>query len=307
MKRIPQRPGVLRLLKFLPALVLLLSSAAASAQASAGFDFPPATFNILDAKTSKVIGFVRYSIGPIDDSGLQTVSGDEHYLDGEHDVERDVVQNRGTDKMPLMVTFEHDFYNADGSIARVSAANFRTGDASCTVYTNGHRTVLSDTLDFPSDTYAGAIVELPMQAGLRNGSNGPISLHAFNCIPGPKVIKIAAYPQAPSAWTHYAGETVEVSVKPDFGWLNFVVAPFMPEFRAWFNPASQWQFVGARFTRFYKGPEIILAYVPAGSGGNEAPPAAPSPPQLEQAERSPASISALHDDSGATASRLPTQ
>jgi hypothetical protein len=54
---------------------------------------------------------------------------------------------------------------------------------------------------------------------------------------------------------------VRVDIKPDFGWLNFVATLFVPEIRAWFNPTDDWRFVGGKFTRFYKGPEIIMALV----------------------------------------------
>jgi hypothetical protein len=299
------RRVVLRLFaRGLTVSVAAMCGVAAASLCAAALEFPPADFNILDAKTSQVVGYVRYSIGAIDDGGLQTVSGDERYLNGEHDAEREVLQNRGPDKLPLMVTFEHDFYNSDGTIARVATADFRSGEASCTVYNDGHPTVLRDTLDFPSDTYAGAVMALPLQENLRKGLSGAIHLHTFNCVPGPKVIKVAAYPQAPAPWEHYAGETVQVAIKPDFGWLNLVVAPFMPEFQAWFNPSDQWQFVGARFSRFYKGPEIVLTYAPGAAGGKAPAPMAPRPPQLEQA-RQAASVAALRDDSGGVAQTPP--
>jgi hypothetical protein len=54
---------------------------------------------------------------------------------------------------------------------------------------------------------------------------------------------------------------VRVDIKPDFGWLNFVAALFVPEIHAWFSPSDDWRFVGGKFRRFYKGPEIVLALV----------------------------------------------
>jgi hypothetical protein len=90
-------------------------------------------------------------------------------------------------------------------------------------------------------------------------------LHVFNCIPGPKVVQVKAYPQAPALWKHYPSTTIQVNVKPDFGWLNLIVAPFVPEIHAWFDPSWNSHFVGGEFTRFYKGPQIILARVPTGA------------------------------------------
>ncbi len=62
-----------------------------------------------------------------------------------------------------------------------------------------------------------------------------------------------------------------VDIKPDFGWLNFVAALFVPEIRAWFSLSDDSRFVGGKFTQFYKGFEIILALVPK-TGQNETSP-----------------------------------
>jgi hypothetical protein len=59
---------------------------------------------------------------------------------------------------------------------------------------------------------------------------------------------------------------VEVRIRPDFGWLNFLIAPFVPEMDAWFEPLRDWAYVGGKEGRFYKGPEIVLVGT-AGSSG----------------------------------------
>lgn len=81
-------------------------------------------------------------------------------------------------------------------------------------------------------------------------------------------MKVKAYPQPLSEWAHFPGKVVRVDIKPDFGWLNVVAALFVREIRAWFSPSDDWRFVGGTFTRFYKGPVIILALVPQ-TGLNE--------------------------------------
>ena len=89
-------------------------------------------------------------------------------------------------------------------------------------------------------------------------SKAPIEFHDLACAPGPRVFKVQAAASALQRWTHYPGKTLEVEITPAFGWLDVVIAPFVPKIRAWFNPADDWNFVGGQFTRYYKGPPIML-------------------------------------------------
>ena len=249
------------------AVQLCLAAAAlvawlAAAIAYAGpFDVPPSDFNIMDVESTQMIGHGHYEVTP-DGNGYATAVGEDRFNNGEYDVERDKLELRGDNQVPRMVTFEHTFFNADGTLQRVNRANFQTGRASCIQYQNGQPVVLSTVLQFPGDTFAGSVIVIPLKGHLLLGNYGGIVLHAFNCIPGPKILKVKAYPQPPSEWAHFPGELVRVDIKPDFGWLNFFIASFVPEIRAWFSPSDDWRFVGGQFTRFYKGPEIILALVP---------------------------------------------
>jgi len=248
-----------RLCLALAALVALWLGAAI---ADAGpFDFPPSDFNIMDADGTQVIGHGHYEVTP-DGNEYATVFGEDRFNDGEYDVERDKLELRGDDQVPRMVTFEHTFFNANGTLQRANKANFQTGRASCIQYENGQPVVHSTVLQFPPDTFAGAAIVIPLKGDLLRGKNNGIVLHDFNCMPGPKILKVKADPQPPSEWAHFPGEVVRVDIKPDFGWLNFVAALFVPEIHAWFSPSDDWRFVGGKFTRFYKGPEIILALAP---------------------------------------------
>jgi hypothetical protein len=83
-------------------------------------------------------------------------------------------------------------------------------------------------------------------------------LKALNCIPKPRLIAVKARVQKPSRWSHYPGQTVEVDITPDLGWLDVLVAPFLPRLRAWFDPSDHWAFAGGEFSRFFRGPRIIL-------------------------------------------------
>jgi hypothetical protein len=252
------------------ALTIVLCVFLSTEQASAaGLDFPPADFNILSADGSHVIGHGNYRLSA-DSAGIQIVHGEDRYLSGDYDIEQDRLELRDPHKMPVMISSEHTFYRPDGSVERMNKADFRSGEASCGSYQRGKVTVDSATLDFPPDTFAGPVVVVPLQQFLRARAPGPMALHVFNCIPGPKVLQVKAYPKAPATWEHYPGRIVQVDVKPDFGWLNLIVAPFVPEIHAWFDPSWNSHFVGGEFTRFYKGPQIILARVPTAAADKRA-------------------------------------
>jgi len=54
--------------------------------------------------------------------------------------------------------------------------------------------------------------------------------------------------------TNFRGEVARVDIKPGFGGLNFIAAPYVPAIRAWFSPSDDWRFAGGDFTRYYKVP-----------------------------------------------------
>jgi hypothetical protein len=190
-------------------LCLALAAVAAlwlsAAVAEAGpFDFPPSEFNIMDADGTQVIGHGHYEVTP-DGHGHATVFREDRFNDGEYDIERDKLELRGDDQIPRMVTFEHTFLNANGTLQRVNRANFQTGPVSCIQYENGEPVVQSTVLKFPPDTFAGAAIVLPLRGYLLLGNKSGVVLHDFNCIPGPEILKVRAYPQPPSEWAHFPG------------------------------------------------------------------------------------------------------
>jgi hypothetical protein len=186
-------------------------------------------------------------------------------------LERDKLELHSNDQVPRMVTFEHTFYNANGTLQRVNRANLETGTTSCIQYENGQPVAHNAVLQFSPDTFAGAAIVIPLKVDLLRGRKNEIVLHDFNCIPGPEILKVKANPQPPSEWAHFPGKLVRVDVKPDFGWLNFVAKLFVPEIHAWFSPSDDWRFVGGKFTQFYKGPEVVLALVPKPQHGATSP------------------------------------
>jgi hypothetical protein len=214
------------------------------------------SFEVLNADGSEVIGHSHYGLSR-GDHNLLIGRGAAHFNNGEQDVEYDTLEAR-PDQPPVMLTLDHKFYNADGSMQREIAADFRTGQASCTRYQEGVAQTDSAILEFTPDSYGGSAVVLPLEQYAAHGSAEPIKLHSFNCIPGPRLIAVKARVAKPSRWSHYPRQTVEVDIKPDLGWLGVVVAPFLPELRAWFDPSDNWTLAGGEFARYFRGPRITL-------------------------------------------------
>ena len=253
-------------------------------------DFPPvADFDILSADGSQVIGHTHFTLSP-EASGSQLIYIESRFLNGEHDIEQNRLADRGPNELPVLKTYEHSFFNPGGTLVRQAKADFLSGQASCLIYDNGEQKVYTATLNLPADTYAGSALLIPLQRHLSQGSKDPVEFHDFTCVPGPKVVAVSAAAKELTRWVHYPGETLEVDVKPEFGWLDFVIAPFVPKMHAWFNPTDSWNFVGGQLTRYYKGPQIILARVPPavtalpGNPNAAAPEIAkgPTPPLAEQ-------------------------
>jgi hypothetical protein len=95
---------------------------------------------------------------------------------------------------------------------------------------------------------------------LRAGDKGVSRpLHAFSCAPTPKIFAISVNIDPGNAvWTTYGAEAIRVEVRPDFGLLNLVIAPFVPKLHAWFDPNDRLAFIGDEAARYYKGDPIML-------------------------------------------------
>jgi hypothetical protein len=215
-----------------------------------------ATFRVMDPEGAEVIGHSRYELSRRRND-LLIGRGQARFNDGEHDVEYDTLKER-PGQGPTMLTLDHKFYNADGSMQREIVADFRTGQTSCTSYEDGEAQTNSAKIEFTPDSYGGSAVVLPLQQSLAHGSSEPVRLHALNCLPKPRLIAVIARVRQPSKWIHYPGQTVEVDVTPDLGWLDAVVAPFLPRLRAWFDPSDNWALAGGEFSRYFRGPRILL-------------------------------------------------
>ena len=230
------------------------------ASARAGdLDFPATDYTIRSDDGLHVIGHAHFSVSA--DNGLTTVRGEYHFLDGNSDIDESTVRPGIGGNLPTLVRSHHAFFNPDGSPDRESRIEIATGDGACTVYTDGQAQISSAKFDFPADTFAGDAVMIPLRRYVAADGNGSLSFHAFNCIPGPKLLKVTATAQAPAPWEYYPGNLVQVVVKPDFGWINVVIAPFLPEIRAWFDPGDNGFFVGGETARYYKGLKYMMVRV----------------------------------------------
>jgi hypothetical protein len=247
------------------ALAALSAPAMAAQEQLMGVGAPD--FVILSPDGSRRIGRTHYSI--VRRAGAVILRGENRFDNGEYDIETSRLTPSGGDGLPRLVDFNHLFYSAEGTILLESHADLRTGLASCIDRLSGAAKLAAAAVAFPPDTWAGASVILPIQRFLRDGGHGKLSLHVFNCAPSPKVFAVTVTPDsAPIRLPDYLPGAVEIDAKPDFGWLDFIVSPFVPKLHAWFDPGRDFEFVGAMLARYYGGPQILMvtarAYQDAG-------------------------------------------
>jgi hypothetical protein len=243
------------------AIVIAAALAALSAPARAapaelmGVGSPD--FVILSPDGTSRIGHTHYSI--IRRAGALILRGENRFESGQYDVETSRLIPSGDGGMPTLVDFNHMFYSAEGTVILEAHADLRTGLASCIDRRSGAPQLAAAPIEFPLNTWAGASVILPIQRFLRDGGHGKLSVNVFNCAPSPKVLAVEVTPDpAPMRLPDYLPGAVEIDAKPDFGWLDFIVSPFVPKLHAWFDPGRDFEFVGARLARYYGGPEILM-------------------------------------------------
>lgn len=249
--------AVSRLALALPALLALWCLATPAPLMAGELDLPPADYTIRSVDGTQVIGRAHFAVTSGAD-GLTTVRGEYHFLDGDYDIDEATVRASSDGDLPRLVRSHHAFFHAGGAPDRETRTDIAAGTGVCTIYENGRPQVSSAKFDFPADSYAGDAVMLPLRRLLKAGGNGSISFHDFNCIPGPKLLKVTARANPPAPWNYYPGDLVRVDVEPDFGWINIVIAPFLPRIQAWFDPADGWFFVGGESARYYKGLKYLM-------------------------------------------------
>jgi hypothetical protein len=222
-----------------------------------GLEIEPVSFTILDPDSHEVIGHAEYKVEHL--NSRMMIWGENHYNNGEHDIERDELAVNASGTLPAMEHFEHTFFNADGSPKLIARANPRAGDASCVSYEAGRKHELSTKLEFPSDTYAGAAAVVAMEKALRGGHK-QIAFHAFDCAPGPALTPVMAQRgEENEYWARYPKPLIRVQLTAKLGWFGNVLGGLLPHRTAWFDPTDGWQYVGGGIQRYLaKGPQVIL-------------------------------------------------
>ncbi|MGC2494867.1 hypothetical protein, partial [Candidatus Binatus sp.] len=230
--------------------MLVAFSLAASVARAGAPDFGGLQFNILSPDGKQKIGATRFTV--LRKDSTEEIKGETRYLDGERDsedVRLEVEDPRPTLKLD---TYEHSFFNADGTLHMVDTLNAKSGVASCTSYTSGAVKLRKSQLDVPADSFAGASGLLMMVTDLRHGSR-EIRFHAFACAPGPEIFSVkASLPDQSERWPFYSGDLFRLDMRPDLGALNLLIAPFLPTMDAWFSPADNWNYVGGEFDSYYR-------------------------------------------------------
>ncbi len=97
----------------------------AGAHRASSLDFPPSDFDILNADNGQLIGHGHYTLEQT--SGGMTLRGENHYLNGDYDVEEDKLAGGDATLTPPLVSFRHDFFDAAGR-RRWNAGRLDTAD-----------------------------------------------------------------------------------------------------------------------------------------------------------------------------------
>ena len=236
------------------------NAAALNAASAADSDLNHLQFNILSPDGKRTIGSTRFTV--LRNNSTEEIKGETRYLDGDRDIEDERLDLDGTRSTLKLDSYEHSFFNADGTLHMVDALNTKSGAASCTSYTSSSKKVRKSQLDVPADSFAGASGLIMMVASLRHGSR-EIRFHAFACAPGPELFSVkASLPVRPERWPFYSGNLFRLDMRPDLGALNWLIAPFIPTMDAWFNPSDNWNYVGGEFDRYFRGPHVLTVRVP---------------------------------------------
>jgi hypothetical protein len=219
--------------------------------------FPASDFSILGRDGGNTIGRSHFEVTHDGDSDV--LHGESHYFDGQYDIEVDRFAPAGDGSTPTLVHYDHRFFDARGAPLLVTTADFRNGAVVCTEYRGATPLTRAASLDIPPGTWAGSSVLIAIQDALRRSAAVHLKLSYLNCAPGPRLLTVeVTLVRGARASRFIPEEALEVGVRVDFGWLNFVIARFMPETRAWFDASRSFKFVGAELPRYYGGPEVLM-------------------------------------------------
>ncbi|MGH7865499.1 MAG: hypothetical protein ACREQB_10935, partial [Candidatus Binataceae bacterium] len=142
-------------------LIIGLGAAPGMVNPANAFDYAPRNFEILDPESREIIGYGGYQFER--SAGRIVLKGQNRYLSGEYDLETAAMNVVADRPLPVLVEFEHSFYNADGSISSAARADFSTGAASCRSRKGAEERIREEKLDLPPDTFAGAAILIAIQ------------------------------------------------------------------------------------------------------------------------------------------------
>jgi hypothetical protein len=219
-------------------------------------DFPPADFVIRSPDGATILGHSHYDVSHVGDTYV--VQGANRYLNGQYDTEVEKMKLAPVGAMPVLVSYEHSFFDTNRSPLIDDRLDVASGEGSCTRYRNGKPVTKAEVFALAPDIYAGASLLISIQYELRRYPNKTIGLHDFGCVPEPRVLSVKARITERQLWPYYPGSLVDVNVDPDLGWWTVLVSAFLPKTDAWFDPGDNLGFVGGTFTRYYGGPKVML-------------------------------------------------
>ncbi len=223
------------------------------------FDMHTLQLKILSPDGKQSIGSTRFTVSR--DNSVVVIKGETRYTDGERDSESERLLVANRDSTPRLDTYEHSFFNANGTLHMVDTLDAKSGIASCTSYSAGQSKVRKSQLEVPADSFAGASELMMIVGSLQHGIR-EIRFHAFACVPGPRIFSVeASLPNRSEHWLLYPGDLVRLDMRPDLGPFNLLLAPFMPKMDAWFNPNDNWSYVGGEFDRYFRGPHVLTVRV----------------------------------------------
>jgi len=242
-----------------------LKVVASAADGADAFDLANTDVTILNPDTRQVLGHAHYKVTHL--HGAMLFEGENRFLDGQYDHEVQRVELTAAGAPPILVDYQHSFFNADGSPESIDALDAKTGSLVCTHYHGAAAPdVRQSKVVVPADTYAGSTQLMLLVGRLREGAH-TISMHTFICLPGPHIIAMKVTPPENRAkWTMYPGNLVKVEMVPDFGWLGALAGPFVPKSYGWFDPADDFNYVGGLFDRFYTHHHLMMVRAPSDVG-----------------------------------------
>src|SRR5580658_4903181 len=172
------------------------------------FDLTTTDLTILNPDTREVIGHGHYKVTKLNRAAL--FEGENRFLNGEYDRETERVERIGNGAAPVLVSYQHSFFNADGSPESIDALDAKTGVLACTHFSDGTPEVRQMKAALPADTYVGSTQLMLMVGRLREGSSD-LSMHTFICYPGPRIVALKVTSPATSVkWAMYPGNLVKV-------------------------------------------------------------------------------------------------